>query len=168
MTLKWRPMLSPDLPEIIRIASHVHADFPERMEIFEEKLNLYPQGSLVLDGKEGIKGYLFAHPWLYKQIPPLDTFLQALPADPDSFYIHDLALLPDIQGSGQARILVSHLNDHAREKQFHYMSLVAVNNSSPFWQKVGFHKLQEPELHDKLLSYGSEALYMVKDLSSDF
>ena len=39
-------------------------------------------------------GYVLSHPWLYGTLPPLNTLLERLPAEPDTYYLHDLCLLP--------------------------------------------------------------------------
>jgi hypothetical protein len=55
---------------------------------------------------------------------------------------------------------------HARKMGFGNASLVAVNRSQAFWEKVGFRVLALSGLEAKLASYGSDAVLMVRDLAN--
>ena len=90
--------------------------------------------------------------------------LGAIPADADTYYIHDLALLPLTRGVGAARQIVAALTKHASAMGYPSMSLVAVNGSLGFWEKHGFAVEHRPELADKLAAYEQAARYMVKPL----
>ncbi len=58
----------------------IHVDFPERMDVFAEKIRLFPEGCWKRVRKDQIVGYGIAHPWQLFSIPPLDQFLNNLPA----------------------------------------------------------------------------------------
>src|SRR5258708_5746286 len=96
----WRRMAQPDLPRVECVGDAVHPRYPEDAAIIPERLRLYPAGCLVLDGEQGITGYAVAHPWLFGQPPSLNTQLGHLPVRADTFYIHDLALMPTLRGAG--------------------------------------------------------------------
>ena len=95
----WRPTTRGDLSAICAIADSVHPDFPEDAAIFAERLALHPAGCHVLHDGAAIHGYVVGHPWRRAQLPKLNTLLHALPANCDSFYLHDLALLPTARGT---------------------------------------------------------------------
>src|SRR5690349_9617175 len=160
--MHWRALTTLDLPEVEAIADKVHPAFPEDVAIFAERQRLYPDGArlLELDGVPG--GYILSHPWRFPTLPALATLLGAIPEDADTYYLHDLALLPRARGTGAAAMIVGDILRHARQNGFATVSLVAVNGSLPFWYKHGFRTLAVPELADKLASYEGAARFMVR------
>jgi ribosomal protein S18 acetylase RimI-like enzyme len=161
---RWRQMTSTDLPGIERIASRVHADHPEDIGVFAERLKLYPAGCLALEGREGTIGYVVSHPWLLAQPPALNSYLRKLSARPDTFYIHDMALMPTARGSGAGRTGVELLVERARQEGLRGLSLIAVGGSLGFWQRQGFRVVDDAGIRSKLLSYGTAAHFMVRRL----
>jgi GNAT superfamily N-acetyltransferase len=142
----------------------VHPDFPEDLAVFAERQRLYPDGARLLE-LEGIpSGYILSHPWRFRTLPDLNALLGSIPDAADTFYLHDLALLPAARGTGAAAMIVGDILRHARAAGFANLSLVAVNGSLPFWYKHGFRAVQAPELADKLASYEGAARLMVKPL----
>lgn len=161
----WRPATPADLPGIVAIAARVHPDFPESAAVFADRIRLYPPGAALLERNGAAIGYLISHPWRADSIPPLDTMLHALPPEPDVYYLHDLALLPEARGGGAAARIVAKMAGHAATAGFAAMRLVAVNGSVPFWQRQGF-EVEPPgiALAAKLASYGPEARLMTRRL----
>lgn len=155
----WRAMTPGDLVRVEQLADSVHTDHPEDPAVFAERLRLHPAGCLVLDGAQGIQGYVVAHPWRLGQPPKLDTLLGQLPATPDTFYIHDLALLPGTRGGGFGRQAVELLTQQAAQSGLATLSLVAVGPSPRFWGQAGFRPVEGPDLS----SYGA-AVFMVHAL----
>ncbi|HEY8595271.1 MAG TPA: GNAT family N-acetyltransferase [Devosiaceae bacterium] len=160
----WRAMTAFDFSAVNAIAAEIHPGLFESPEVLAEKQQLYRNGAHVLEIGTRTVGYVLSHPWRRRDPPPLDSRLGALPAEPDTYYIHDLALLPVARRVGAARDIVSTLATHAGAMGFATMSLVAVGNSRAFWERQGFHAVDAPELHGKLRHYGSGAVYMERDL----
>lgn len=160
----WRAMTGYDLDAVEAIANNVHPDFFEAPEILGERFGLYRNGCYFLELGEKPAGYVLSHPWRYGSLPALNTRLGTLPPAPDTYYLHDLALLPVARRVGAASQIVKALIKHARAEGYQTMTLVAVNASVPFWQKHGFLVAEVPELYGKLLSYEEAARYMVKRL----
>ncbi len=158
----WRAMSGYDLDAVFFIANKVHPGFFEAEAVLAEKFELYRNGCYLLEVGEKPVGYVLSHPWKLGDLPALDTLLGALPEHADTFYIHDLALLPLTRGLGAAGQIVAALNKHAEAMNYPTMSLVAVNNSRPFWARQGFFVQDRPELAAKLASYETDARYMVK------
>jgi ribosomal protein S18 acetylase RimI-like enzyme len=157
----WRAMTEADLPGVNAIAAVVHPGYPEDAAIFEERLALYPAGCQVLVATGGaLAGYIVSHPWRDREPPPLNTLLGVLPAQPSTYYIHDIALLSDARGAGVARTIASALIDHARQAGLPAVSLVAVNRSQAFWRRMGFQRVDDERLRAKLASYDGEACLM--------
>jgi ribosomal protein S18 acetylase RimI-like enzyme len=163
--MPWRPMTSQDLDDVQRVADEVHVDHPEDREVFEDRLHLYGHGCHVLAENGRILGYAIAHPWRFAEPPPLNARLREIPNDATTYYIHDVALLPNGRGRGHAATIGNLLAVNAQEAGFTTMSLVAVNGSQTFWERLGFRRQAVPGLATKLLSYGSDAALMVRDLT---
>lgn len=162
--MNWRTMSALDLAAVEAIADVVHKDFYETPAVLAERRRLYPNGAHLLEINERPVGYVLSHPWKHGSIPALNALLDALPPDADTYYIHDLALLPVARRVGAARYVTAALERHAVARDFATLSLVAVNGSEPFWVKQGFAPLDLPELSGKLLSYEPSARYMEKTL----
>lgn len=160
--VKWRQMHSADLDAVIAIAGRVHPAFPEEREIFADKLCLHAAGALVLESGAAVAGYCFAHPWHGNQPAPLNTLLGTLPASADALYLHDLALLPETQGTGAGTAALAILLAKAASLHLDRLCLVAVNGSIPYWSRHGFVVTDSPALRTKLASYGAEARFMVR------
>ena len=163
--MNWRTMSALDLASVEAIAEIVHRDFYESPSVLAERRRLYPNGAHVLEINERAVGYVLSHPWKRGTIPALNVLVDALPPDADTYYIHDLALLPVARRVGAAKFVTAALEKHAAARGFATLSLVAVNGSEPFWTKQGFVPLDLPELAGKLLSYEPGARYMEKALS---
>jgi GNAT superfamily N-acetyltransferase len=164
-TSQWRLMEVGDLTSINAMANIIHPDFFEDAAVLSERLKLYPQGCFVLSGANAsLIGYAITHPWHLYAMPALNSLLGGLPEAPSTYYLHDIALLPQSRGTGAAGTIVSLLADHASRSGFSTMSLVAVNGSTGFWEKQGFRKEDHPELNSKLQTYSNDARFMVRHL----
>ncbi len=157
----WRPMTAADLPDVEVIGDRVHLNYPEDHAVFAERFELYPDGcaTLELDGKP--MAYALTHPWHYAEPPALNVMLGALPDDPSTYYIHDIATLPETRGSGAGSAVVDAIIAHAAETGVPNVSLVAVNGSVPFWSRFGFEVTDEPKVAAKLQTYDADARFMV-------
>jgi len=164
-TIAWRPLAPADLPAVEAIAADVHPDFFEEPAVFAERQRLYPAGTHLLEVEGTPAGYVLSHPWRLGSLPALNALLGALPEDADTYYLHDLAILPRARGAGAAGRIVADLVAHARQAGFAAMSLVAVNGSRQFWERHGFAARDVPALADKLTSYEADARYMVRALA---
>jgi ribosomal protein S18 acetylase RimI-like enzyme len=160
-----------DLPALLAIADVVHPTYPEGPAVFEERLALFQEGCWVLDDshmktvrEQGARpiGYTLSHPWTYAAPPALNSLLGALPEPPTTYYIHDIALLPETRGTGAANMIVAQLIALAGTLGLPNLSLVAVNNSVAFWQRHGFVVTAIPALEAKLRSYDEAARFMVR------
>jgi len=155
-------MAAADLPAIATIAERVHPDYPEDDAVFAERLGLYPAGCLVLAAGPDPLAYAVSHPWHHLQPPALNSLLEALPATPSTYYIHDVALLPEARGSGAGSALVARLVAQARAVALAHLSLVAVNGSAAFWRRHDFAEVEVPALSQKLVSYDNAARLMAR------
>ncbi|MBN8984120.1 MAG: GNAT family N-acetyltransferase [Rhizobiales bacterium] len=166
---QWRPMTVSDLPGVLAVAACVHPAFPEDGAVFEERLRLYPVGCLAFSSGVDILGYAVSHPWRAYDPPALNTPLGELPPQPETYYIHDVALLPELRGTGAAALVVALLLARAQKEAFTSASLVAVNNSAGFWECHGFRnvasqKVVNVTLARKLRGYDEAAVFMIRQL----
>jgi GNAT superfamily N-acetyltransferase len=142
----------------------VHLAYPEDDAVFAERVRLYPAGCALLELDGAPAGYAVTHPWHYGQPPALNVMLGTLPDVSSTYYIHDIALLPETRGSGAGTAIVEAVLAHARATGAPNVSLVAVNASVPFWSRFGFEVVSGPALDAKLKSYDDAARFMVLTL----
>lgn len=161
---QWRAMTEADLPAAAALATAIHPAYPEDDAVFAERLVLYPDGCRVFDRGKGPEAYVVSHPWRHRAPPALNSLLGKLPAEPSTFYIHDLALSPEVRKTGAASQIVAWLANHALVEGMPHMSLIAVNGSAGFWQRQGFTPMQDRTLALTLSSYGSDSHFMTRDL----
>jgi GNAT superfamily N-acetyltransferase len=147
------------------IANLVHPGLPERHGVFAEKIALFAAGCFVLTDGRRIVGYALSHPWRLQRIPPLDTFLEGLPADADCLYVHDIALLGPARGHGRGPAVMRRLERLAARRGYPWLAMVSVYDTRPLWRRLGFEVRREPGIARQLRSYGAAARYMVKRLA---
>lgn len=164
---QWRPMTVEDLAYVMQIAAQVHAGYYEALEVFAERLALFPQGCriatcLYADGAEQIIGYAFLHPTRHGHPPALNRLLQAIDGAADCLHLHDVALLMSARGSGLGRLLVTDLRQIARDARLVRATLVAVHDSAAYWRAAGFDDDWQlsPPGRQALAGYGDAARYM--------
>lgn len=133
---EWRPAAATDLDEIQTIGDEIHVDLPERPEVFTEKFNLFPEGCFVLAREELVVGYGFSHPWLLKNIPPLDTFLGSLPQSTECLFIHDVVVQRSYSDKGLSRRTAERLRD-AIERLFPQVEQVNPGEVPKRWRLPG-------------------------------
>lgn len=158
---EWQALLLSDLESVNRIADLIHTSLPERPEVFEEKVKLFPNGCRKLVSGHNIVGYGISHPWMLYSIPPLDEFLKSLPTKPQCLYIHDIVVLPEARGTHAASRYVDYIKQLAAAMTISSLALVSVYGTDVLWRRFGFRVVQNPELDRKLVSYGTSAKYMV-------
>jgi GNAT superfamily N-acetyltransferase len=135
----WRAMTPGDLAAVARIAERVHPNYPERPEVFAERLALFPAGCLLLVNARGEPcGYAITHPGTLGAPPALDSLLGALPPAADCLYLHDIALLPAARGARAPAAALEMLRALARSLGLERLALVAVNGSAEYWRGHGF------------------------------
>lgn len=164
--VQWRAMAADDLRTVHALSLRVHPRHPERAEVPAEKLWLFPGGCFVLPGEGALVGYCFSHPWRDEAWPALDTFLQAMPARPSAYLIHDLTLDPQAHGRGLGRAIVPKLFEAARASALDRVNLVAVEGRAPFWSAAGFAPVADPSVQLSVRTkYGDGAVAMTRQIA---
>src|SRR5688500_18908939 len=113
--MPWRPMIPEDLAQVHVLADAIHVGHPEDPEVLAERQRLYPQGCFMLFEDNRAIGYALTHPWRFAEPPRLNRLLGAIPSPAATYYIHDVALLPEARGKGYAAQITSLLVDDARK-----------------------------------------------------
>ena len=160
----WRAMTGYDLPAVAQIAARVHPAYFEAPEVLAERQRLYRNGCYLLEIGDRPVGYLLSHPWRFDSLPALNTLLREIPADADTYFLHDLALLPVARRIGAASHIVSAIAKHAAARSFQTMSLVAIIGSLSFWARHGFAEQDAPALAAELGSYDPAGRLMMRTL----
>jgi len=157
----WRAMTARDLDAVSAISDGVHGRYTEPRAIYAERLALYPAGCLVWEREGALAGYLVSHPWRTGEPPALGIPLGGLPATPDSYYLHDLALLPSARGTGAGTAAVRIVVECAQAAGFEDIFLVAVGGADRFWMRQGFAVVPDGGIAEVLRNaYGPGAVYM--------
>lgn len=161
----WEQILNKDLCCINNIADTIHADLPERSEVFEEKFRLFPAGCFKLVNSTGlIHGYGISHPWRLYSVPALDSFIEKLPNLPNCMYVHDVAVLPSARGSGAAKMYIDIIKALAISSNIKKMACVSVYGTDVFWARYGFIAQNNKNIEKKLINYGDMAKYMISNI----
>ena len=147
--------------DILKIQEKAYVEIPpEDVDILKSKWLSSPKTCAVyLEHNNNISAYLLAHPWP-SEIPPKLHEISPV-SESVNLYLHDLALAPEERGKGIAKKLVENLIDIAKIQGFKKILLVAVQNSSGFWDKFGFLHIPNAVICP---SYGPSAKLMVLEL----
>lgn len=162
--LIWRAMTTADLDAVTALATVGFPDHFEGRDCFGNRLALNPGGCFVLAGDGALRGYLVSYPWTEHAAPALNTLIETIPNDASVIFLHDLAIDPAARGGGWSRPVVERLARDARAAGWPALTLVAVNDAAPFWERHGFVATDPPGMANKLAGYGEGACYMVRRL----
>jgi GNAT superfamily N-acetyltransferase len=156
------PMAHGDLAGVLDVQA---ACYPPAMQeparVVRARLAASPGTVLVARDDDGVCAYLFAYPSRLGKVTPLNGPF-TVPAEPDTLYLHDLAVAPRAAGQGVARRLVARLHDDAARRGLRHAALVSVQDSLAFWESLGY----VPAAGDDaaLATYPGAAHYMAKRL----
>lgn len=152
----WRAMVPDDVPQVGAIGDGVHCNMQEPHGVYANRLALYPQGCRVLERDGKVLGYLIAHPWLSESPPALGAMLDALPARPECYYLHDVAILPAARSGGAGRAAFDYCLTRAAAEGLPAIELVAVNGADSYWRALGFEAIA----NDDAEKYGDGSALM--------
>ena len=139
MELSIRPLESDDISAVLAIQEDVYRpELIETGETFAQKMKLFPSGCLGCFEGDTLLGYVFSQPWYGHEIIPLDAHFTEIPALPDCYYIHDLAVRKICRSRGIGQKLIDSLFPLADSLGIQRFMLVSVQDSEQFWQRWGF------------------------------
>lgn len=163
-----RALTAADLPGLLAVQQAGYGTpFVEGAEVFARRLASPAQRSLVLRGADGaVLAYLAAYVSRLGHVTPLHGDFTAAP-QPDTLYLHDMAVLPACAGQGLAAALLAQAFAQARAEGLRHTALVSVQGSQHWWARRGYavQGLADARQRRHLDGYGTDALYMTRSLS---
>ncbi|MCD2519084.1 GNAT family N-acetyltransferase [Massilia sp. G4R7] len=163
-----RAMGADDLEAMLAVQAACYPpSMQEPADIVLARLDTAPGSCLVAVDGAGVCGYLFAYPSLLGMVTPLGAAFD--PArEPDTLYLHDLAIAPRAHGRGLARALVSKLLSQNHGQGIAASSLVSVQDTAAFWTALGYCEvaLDCPQARAALATYPGTARYMTRTLAT--
>lgn len=159
-----RRMQQSDLAAVLQIQSESFNDATlESQQSFQAKLTASPATCFVALHNQFVVGYLVALIADSKNPPALDDDFYEVPSTPDCLYLHDLSVSQRARGLGVANTLINEFLLTLRRLQLPLACLTAVNNSSDFWARQGFHIAPlTDQIKDRIATYGCGAQYMIQ------
>lgn len=161
-----RPLALSDLAELLAVQLACYGEgFVESSEVFARRLASPANCSLVLEREGEVCAYLAAYRSVRGKVTPLHGDFEAV-AQPDTLYLHDMAVLPACAGQGLARALLQPLWAQARAEGLRHSALVSVQGSQAYWERHGYvlQSLTDVDQQPRLASYGEGAVYMARAL----
>lgn len=157
-----------DLDTVIKIQGMCYSEVaPESRQSFLSKLVVSPETCVVAEDAGNVVGYLVSVPIEFSEPPTLNAENVRVPPAPDCLYLHDLAITPTYRSRGVGRLLVDAFFEAAHRRNLPQVSLIAVQNSSPYWARYGFTAVSvSASLAEKIAGYGEKAVLMSSLLAS--
>lgn len=158
-----RLMTEADIPDVLRIQSQAYdRAVLESEAVFRARRRSNPQQAWVAHDAQGVCAYLFGYRSQVGQVTPLEGDFHS-PENADCLYLHDLAVARRAAGRKIGPALVNQALSQARQQRLRYSALVSVQDSQPFWSRLGY--AEQTTLHAQqaahLASYRIPATYMV-------
>lgn len=167
-----RAMRPDDLDAVLAIQLACYgAGFVEDGALIARRLAAAPRTGWVaghgIEGEkeEAVRAYLAAYPSQAGKLTPLHGEFEVAAA-PDALYLHDLAVHPAAAGLGLGPRLVRHAWDHALRSGWRQSTLVSVQASIGFWERLGYAATRPdgPLQQARLATYPGDAAYMMRRL----
>lgn len=163
-----RPQTQADLQGLLSVQRACYGEgYVESAEVFARRMVCPAQCSLVLKVQGRVMAYLAACDSALGKVTPLHGDFEWQPS-PDTLYLHDLAVRPELAGQGAAALLLHTLWQAAIGQGLRHSALVAVQGSQGFWVRHGYaaYAQQDPTQRERLTAYGRDAVYMVRRLGA--
>lgn len=159
-------MTQADVPEVMRVqAGCYHPSMLESETAIRARLKAVPDLSWVAQANGRISAYLVAYRSRLGKLGALGAPFDITP-DPDTLYLHDLAVDPACKGRGVGPLLVRMALEKACGEKLAYSTLISVQSSRDFWARQGYfiwHGLDARQaIH--LRTYPGQVWYMVNTL----
>lgn len=125
--------------EVSDMADRIYpSELYEPMAVFSSRIAFYPDGCLGLYAAGELAGYCFFHPYSEHDELPLGYMLEAAPEPSKTVYIHDFAIDEKHRGKGYGEAFFTHVLGLLKSHGFERANGVAVLDSLPFWERMGF------------------------------
>ncbi len=166
MPVVVRPLVLSDLPDLLAVQLACYGEgFVESGDVFARRLASPANGSLVLERGGVVCAYVAAYRSVQRKVTPLHGDFETV-AQPDTLYVHDMAVLPQCAGQGMAQALLQQLRAQAAAQGLQHSALVSVQGSQAYWERQGYvpQPLKDAVQRERLASYGEGAVYMARRL----
>ena len=166
MSVVVRPLALSDLTDLLAVQLACYGEgFVESGDVFARRLASPANCSLVLEQGGVVCAYLAAYRSVRGKVTPLHGDFEAV-AQPDTLYLHDMAVLPAHAGKGLARALLQPLWAQGCAHGLRHSALVSVQGSQAYWERQGYalRPLEDATQRARLTSYGEGAVYMARSL----
>lgn len=139
MPFQLLPMTPAHIAEVVDVQAMAFTeDLRESREVFANRFERFGEHFRIAVINGQIVGYMICFPWKLGDTPVNNAvFPEELP-EPDCFYIHDIAILPEARGEGISRALLEDAYKTADRLGYDAISLVAVGQSGSYWDRAGF------------------------------
>jgi len=164
--LVLRAMTPADVPAVMQIQARCYGPPMQESEAtIRARLAASPDLSWVANADGGTGAYLVAYRSRLGKLGALGAPFD-IDVDPDSLYLHDLAVDPGCKGLGLGPALVRMALRKADDESLPYSSLVSVQSSKEFWERQGYAVWTGLDAHQAshLETYSGQAWYMVNRL----
>jgi ribosomal protein S18 acetylase RimI-like enzyme len=162
------PVGEDDIDAVMRVQALCYpASMQEPRTIVLSRIRAAGDMSLVARGDAGVCAYAFAYGSMLGAVTELDAEFEPAP-QPDTLYLHDLAVAPAALGKGLARAMTGRLLDIARARRLAHSALVSVQDSERFWSGLGYAAYDKLDAHAlaALRTYPGAARYMARRLGA--
>lgn len=164
--LVLRTMTPADVPAVMQIQARCYGPSMQEGEAtIRARLSASPDLSWVAETHGEVGAYLVAYRSRLGKLGALGAPFD-IADDPDSLYLHDLAVDPGCKGVGLGPALVRMALRKADNESLPYSSLVSVQASKEFWARQGYAVWADLDARQAshLQTYSGQAWYMVNRL----
>lgn len=162
-----RPLTYGDLPAAVEIQNAVYQPlYRETAPILGSRIATAPTCCWGAFLHDRLSAYILSHPWPAGSPPAIGETLTPGPPG-DNWFIHDLAISPQVRSQGLGRELIARAARAAQTLGLTRGDLIAVQGAASFWSRFGFTSPEHlsPDLAAKVAGYGDDARYMTVDLA---
>ena len=134
----WRQMTEFDVNKVHEISlAQWGTYYYKSKEIFLDKLTYFPEGCLVYEQNNRIKGYLIYYPWNDKKIPKLNKIInKTRNIKINCCFICDIVLVPELRGFKIGLEIIKKILDEQKN-----VCMVAPVTTQYYWKRhFGFEK----------------------------
>lgn len=162
-----RRMTTDDLTAVMHIQQACYEPaFHEPLAAFSAKLQASTDTCWVACQGTRAQAYLVSLPLRGASAPALHATFCPPGEQANWLYVHDLAIGPQVRGTGLAHRLINTAVAHAAAQGLPEIGLIAVQGSQAFWARHGFTPcLSSANMPaEKLATFGADAIYMTRQL----
>lgn len=154
MSFDIRVLQETDLDELLVVQRSAYGDiYIESKEIFHTKLIVSQETCLAGFKNNQMAGYCIGFNWQSGLPVPLHSDIREIEYTENAYYLHDIAIHPDFEGQGLARIFMEKSLEIASGRGFKSVELTAVQKAATYWERFGFKPMAQAQG-----GYGAEAM----------